>query len=105
MGELVDQLGNKVPGQLVKSVDWNALVVAVEQLGETLGQRIDELAAQLELLSGEVAGVAGRVTTLEGSVAILRQQYRVTLATNRLQYALGEVAEITAQLTDIEGNP
>ena len=38
MGELVDSLGNKAAGQLIKSEDWNALVAAVESLSESGGR-------------------------------------------------------------------
>lgn len=111
MGNLLDTLGGKAEGQLIRSSDWNALVAAVDQLqaafsefqtkveqdfGEVKGQ-VDDLSQQVGDLKGSFDALAGRVESLVG------QYYRVTLSTTRARYATGEMAEITAQVTDLEG--
>lgn len=117
MGELVDQLGNKLPGQLIKSDDWNALVAAVENVEASLSQRIDDLSAsvdtrfatltnQVTALSTQLSDLAAQFGTFRASVeALLGQYYRVTLEATKATYALGELAEITARVTDLAGNP
>jgi len=36
---------------------------------------------------------------------VVKKFYRVTLETTKIHYALGELAEITAHITDLQGNP
>lgn len=126
MGELVDRLGRKAPGQLIRSEDWNSLVAAVENIQTTLGQRIDALSTSVdrrfeqvdrrvaELKNGidiAIANLTARVDKLETDFNAfrppveesLRQFWRVTLETTRTNYALGELAEITARITDLQG--
>lgn len=135
MGELVNSLGHKAAGQLIKSEDWNALVAGVEAGDDTLGRRIDALtrrmneqfeqttnsiqaldqkyAAQVQALTGQLQTLTGRVNGLEGQVNDLRAKltpvlshlWRVTLETARSSFAIGEVAEITARVTDLQGQP
>lgn len=126
MGELVDKLGKKTPGQLIKSEDWNSLVAAVETIQTTLGQRIDALSTSVDqrfqqvnqrvgdLKTGldlAITNLTSRVTKLETDFNAfrppieesLRLFWRVTLETTRTNYALGELAEITARITDLQG--
>lgn len=139
MGELVNRLGKKAAGQLIKSEDWNALVAAVEDGDAKLAQSVDALSRSVDerfketlkkidaleeklsrqmqtlgqQLAGQIQGLAGRVATLETQVGDLRQKldpvlnhlWRVTLETTRRHYAIGEVAEITARVTDLQGRP
>lgn len=142
MGDLVNSLGHKSAGQLIKCEDWNALVAGVEAGDAKLGQRIDALtqsvaeqfqqtknslqaldqkyAAQVQALTGQLQALTnqfqtlnGRVNGLEGQINDLRAKlapvlshlWRVTLETTRPTFAIGEVAEITAKVTDLQGQP
>jgi len=109
MGELVDTLGNKEPGQLILAADWNALVAAIESTVDTINTRIDgvesSLGDRLTAVEGDLATLQEQVAGLETTVDVLREQHRVTLSTSSSSFALGQVATITAQVTDFEGNP
>lgn len=139
MGELVNRLGKKAAGQLIKSEDWNALVKAVEDGDVALGQRIDALAQSVsqqfqqtnkriddldaqtrksigdleQQFAAQITALTGRVSTLETQVNDLRSKlapvlshlWRVTMETARPSFAVGEVAEITATVTDLQGRP
>ncbi len=104
MGDLVDRLGNKAAGQLIKSQDWNALVAAVENLStsvddrfETIDEQVQNLGDRIEVLSGEFNDLRARVEP------VLGEYYRLTMQTSRSNYAIGELAEITARVTDLRG--
>ncbi len=117
MGELVDRLGNKAAGQLIKSEDWNELVTAVEDLSATVDQRFAAVGEQLQELSDRVDGrlqeldnkvdaLAEDFGNFRGAVEpLLGEYYRLTMETTRSSYAIGELAEITARVTDLRGNP
>lgn len=128
MGELVDRLGKKAPGQLIKSEDWNGLVVAVEDLSVSVNTRFADVNDRLQTFSEEVekrfqdldAKMDGKLEELgvkidaltqgfgdfRGAVEpLLGEYYRLTLETSRSNYAIGELAEITARVTDLRGNP
>ncbi|MCB0128147.1 MAG: hypothetical protein KDE58_38040, partial [Caldilineaceae bacterium] len=109
MGELVDTFGNKEPGQLILAADWNALVAAIESTVDTINTRIDgvesSLGDRLTAVEGDLATLQEQVAGLETTVDVLREQHRVTLSTSSSSFALGQVATITAQVTDFEGNP
>src|SRR4051812_8020905 len=135
MGELVNNLGHKAAGQLIKSEDWNALVAGVEAGDVKLGQRIDALtqsvteqfqqtknsiqaldqkyAAQVQALTSQFQTLNVRVNGLEGQINDLRAKltpvlshlWRVTMETTRPTFAIGEVAEVTAKVTDLQGQP
>ena len=105
MGELVDRLGNKAAGQLIKSEDWNALVAAVEILSERVDQRFEEVDGQLQSLGDRVEVLSGDFSDFRGLVEpLLGEYFRLTLETTRTTYAIGELAEITARVTDLRGN-
>ncbi len=130
MGTLVDSLG-RVSGNLIRAEDWNALLSAVEALDTrlsgqitTLSNSVDtrfaavntsitNLTAAVSTLSSQVSALNTKVDTLKMSFdsfrtnteGLIAQFYRVTLHTDYLYYAVGEVAEITAQVTDLRGNP
>lgn len=110
MGDLVDGFGGKVPGELILSQDWNGLVEAIEELGEELGGRIDELGQKLEEtvadLGGRLDQVESRQELLGTAVGHLTDHHvLVSMSTERTRYATGELAEITAQVSDIAGEP
>jgi hypothetical protein len=106
MGELVDNLGHKTAGQLIKSEDWNELVTAVDELSERVDQRFTEVDVQLQSLGDRVGVLADGLGEFRGLVEpLLGEYYRLTLETTRTSYAIGELAEITARVTDLRGNP
>lgn len=117
MGSLTDNFGNKAPGQLIRSQDWNGLITAIEEMeiglaGQVtaLSTRVDgvvqDLTAQIGSLSAEVAAVRTDLDGLRAEVVpVLRDLWRLTLQTTRVRYALGDVAEIEAHVTDLAGRP
>jgi hypothetical protein len=106
MGELVDRLGNKSAGQLIRSEDWNALVAAVEGLSETVDERFAAVDGQIQELNDRVGALTGDFNNFHGMVEpLLGEYYRLTMETARTSYAIGELAEITARVTDLRGNP
>jgi len=106
MDELVERLGNKSAGQLIRSNDWNGLVGAIEDLSATVG-------ARFEAVDGRFADLDARVGALEEDYGgfrrrvepLLSEYYRLTLETARSSYAIGELAEITARVSDLRGEP
>ena len=117
MPPLVDTIGNKAAGQLVRSADWNTLVAALDALSAQVTSQFaavrSEVAAADDALRGLIASLDARVTQLETQLTsletevqpLLTQTYRVTLTTTKANYALGELAELTAQVTTLQGNP
>lgn len=106
MGDLLDKLGNKAAGQLIRSSDWNALVAAVDGLQAQVATVESTLTTQLGNVQSEVATLREDFTKLQAQVgAVLGQYFRVTMQTSQLTYAIGELAEITAQITDLFGRP
>lgn len=122
-------LAGKQPGDLIQAAHWNALVAAVKLVEQSLrldltalsastdtrfadvAQKLDDLGARLDGVDDRVDAVEARVGALETglqavatSVAALRARFRrVTLRTGRARYALGELAELTARVTDLDG--
>src|SRR5919202_1064326 len=85
MGELVDRLGNKTAGQLIKSADWNELVAAIEHLSATLEERFATVDGRLQELDTKVDALVGDFTALRGVVEpLLDEYYRLTLETTRI---------------------
>jgi archaellum component FlaC len=117
MGELVDQLGNKSSGQIIRSEDWNDLVSAVENNHAVVNQRIDALTAsvqtQFNAVNGSIQDLSGQLAELHGALngfrasiePILGQYYRVTLEATRINYTIGQIAELTARVTSLQGKP
>lgn len=117
MPPLVDTIGNKAAGQLIRSADWNTLVAALDALSAQVTSEFaavrSEFAAADDELRGLIEALDARVTTLETQLEtlqtevepLLRQTYRVFLTTTKVNYALGELAELTAQVNDLQGNP
>ncbi|GAK58623.1 hypothetical protein U27_05597 [Candidatus Vecturithrix granuli] len=113
MGELSAQLGNKLAGQLIRSEDWNSLVAAVENIKVTLNEHIVGAETQFEAVNNHIQDLKTEVNDLkeefnafrESLEPLLREYYRVTMETTKVNYAIGELAEITARITDLQGNP
>ena len=108
-------IGSKGPGLLVRSDDWNGLIGSVIAIRDA----VLVLQAEVSAVNQTVANLEGVVTTLDarttavengleqlrGNVRPLLDQYRVVLQTTRVSYAMGELAELTATATDLNGNP
>jgi hypothetical protein len=106
MGALVDQLGNKIAGQLIRSEDWNALVVAVEQIGAQVAAVASTLTAQINTVTAQLGQLRSEFDTFRSTTeSLLRQYYRVTMQTTKSNYAIGELADIIARVTDLQGQP
>lgn len=148
MVTLVDQLGNKAPGLLIKSDDWNALVQEIVDVETRLNARIDgvdtridgidtridgvdsrldgidtrldgldtsvaslttlvnQVNSTVQDLSGTVGNIQTQINTLQAQVdSLMSNYYQVTMETSRSSYAIGEMAEITATVHDLQGQP
>jgi hypothetical protein len=112
MGTQVIPLGNlggKEAGQLIRSTDWNSLVAAVAGLQSNLASLSSSVTQQfatvnqaLQTLTNNVSAANARITRLE---TIFKDYYRITLAASQTVYAIGELAVIGVQVTDLEGKP
>lgn len=91
-------------GDLIKSDDWNALIDGVNGIEQTINGRLDTI-------EDNVGSLTARVTTVEGEVAELREEiepllrdtYRITLSTVKVNFAMGELSEITARIRNLRG--
>lgn len=103
---LVEEIGNKSPGVLVKSADWNALVAAVDGLATTLEQTRTEVTEKLNAIDAQVDAVATDLDALEAKVdPLLKRTFFVTLSTPKANFVIGELATIQIAVTDAKGNP
>ncbi len=110
MGELATQFGAKQPGELIQAKDWNGLIDGIEAMGTALDARVKvletEVNARLAALDQRVGALDAGFQDLASTVdLLLGQTRRVSLRTGRVRYAIGELAEITARVTDARGNP
>jgi len=106
MGELVEKLGKKEPGFLIRSQDWNALVEAVENNDIAINNRVSDLAGVVEDLQGDITAIQTNITNLQEFVTrFVEQYYQLDISTTKVNYAIGELAELTVQLKDFQGNP
>src|ERR1044072_3774932 len=124
MGELVDRFGNKSPGQLIQSRDWNQRVAAIEARDNALNNRIGVLSKIVDdladTINGQVSDIKARMLQFGEEIGnlkaasdelklrvenVFKRNYRVSLETTKVEYALGEMARVTARLTDLEGQP
>ena len=104
----LNELGGKGSGQLIRSNDWNSLVAAVSGLQATVtslstsvDQRFAAVNQSLASVSGQLAAVDRRVAHLE---TVFKDYYRVNMITSQTIYAIGELAVITVQVTDLDGH-
>ena len=100
MGELLDRLGGRVPGELVRSGDWNALVEAVDGLVaglEGLGGRVTQLQQELVAVRDGQADLANRLTALADRHLV------VTMQTAAATHPIGRPAEIVVTVTGLDG--
>jgi len=105
----------KAAGQLIKPTDWNLLIDSVASIGGASQQyqtSNDARVTQLETLAAglrtDLDGVIGQIAGVQQAVASLQpllNQYVVTMRCDRVNYAMGEISELTAVVTDLSGNP
>lgn len=98
MGELIDQFGNKQAGQLIRSEDWNGLIAGIEGL-------LDNVNAQIDGLNDQISALNGRLQSIEPAAQALSEQHRIALSAGAARFAIGQVATLTAQVTDFAGEP
>ncbi len=125
MGQLLEDLGNRTDGQLIRSDDWNQLVSAVDKLETLLVDRVTSLEQKVAELDEGQAALSGRldnalqrldqtherlntlgetVEDLQADVAVWTGEYfKMTLNTTRLNYPIGEAATLEARVTDVRG--
>lgn len=110
MGELVDDFGGKVNGELIKSADWNGMLAKVEEMLDTvateLGTRIDSLELRADGLEARTTAAEGRLDAAEATLNLVRDRLpRLDLNTTTTRFAIGQRGTITAQATTLDGSP
>jgi hypothetical protein len=117
MGVLADTLGGKLSGDLIRASDWNDLITAIEGIEASLDERITELSTSVDdrfatvdtALNGlqeSVGTLTERVDDIDTQLDALKQRFRrVTLQTDQTDFVIGELAQITGRLTDLDGEP
>lgn len=110
MGDLADRFGGKVNGELIRASDWNGLIDGIETQMAALQTRITEeiggLAARIEAAEAGLADLGARLGPLEALAQVVTtRQRRLSLSSTRSAFAVGERAEIVAQVTDFHGQP
>lgn len=100
----VDDIGNKKPGFLIMSKDWNALVEAVNANNTAINQRVDALSNVVEEVRGELSALGTDIAGLQSFVTRFTEQYfQLDISTTKVNYAIGELAELTVQVKNFEG--
>ncbi|ENO75377.1 hypothetical protein B447_19974 [Thauera sp. 27] len=119
---IVDGLGGKAAGHLIRAEDWNALVSVLGAYGaqiEALDTGLQGVQADVAALATEVqaaiAELAARVVPLEGldevvaridaETAPLRENYLLRVSTTNEHYLVGQVAELVFTATALDGGP
>ena len=105
----LNELGGKASGQLIRSNDWNSLVAAVTGLQATVTSLSASVDQRFAAVNQSLASLTGQLTAIDGRVAhletIFKDYYRVNMATSQTIFAIGELATITVQVTDLDGHP
>jgi hypothetical protein len=117
MDDLLEVLGRKEPGELILAGDggWNQLVGEIAKMRDELRGEIGQLATQVGQLRTQLGETTGRLAGLERTAEQIRTDfeslrsqieplfYRVTLTAPKERFAVGELAEITALVSDLRG--
>lgn len=108
----LDSIDDKDAGSLIKPSDWNMLVASVRGIGTALieymdqtDNKIGDMEEILNPLPGRIDELQQELDDLRDQVQPLLNQYVVTMRTEKVNYALGELCEITAEVRDLQGNP
>lgn len=109
MGEFADKMGTKDPGNLILAEDWNDLVAEMDKVNgdvEAVTETASNNESQIIALGEQISTAMDALANLETAITTLRQRFRrIRLNTSRARFAIGEQGEISAQVTDVEGNP
>ncbi len=101
MTQTLDQLGGKTAGQLIRHEDWNDLVQNLKEINATLAGQIATAAAQIAALTTTVGQLHSEFDVFRKRVdPVIGQFYQVRITTTRTRFAIGEPAEIEAQVSD-----
>jgi len=101
MTQTLDQLGGKTAGQLIRHEDWNDLVQNLKEINATLAGQIATAAAQIAALTTTVGQLHSEFDVFRNRVdPVIGQFYQVRITTTRTRFAIGEPAEIEAQVSD-----
>jgi len=101
----------KAAGHLIKHDNWNDLVNGVLTIADELGNtntEVDLLKGAVSTLTTDLQNAQNQIDELielKEKVAPLLNQYIVKTRCDRLRYALGEQCTITAEVTDLRGDP
>lgn len=108
---LLATLDEKSAGHLIRHNDWNDLVGVVSRLAGAVKTIVDaDVINRLTALETTVNTLANttvpsiieRLDDVETSIEPLLQNYVMTMRSSRQHYALGEVCEITVQVTNLQ---
>lgn len=110
MGELVDDFGGKVSGELIRATDWNGMLVKVEELFDglrtELSTRLDTLEDRADALEARADAAEGRLDAAETTLDLLRNRFRrLDLNTTTTRFAIGQRGTVTARVTALDGSP
>ncbi|MCG8311697.1 MAG: hypothetical protein MI976_00640 [Pseudomonadales bacterium] len=108
----LNDIDDKDAGSLIKPDDWNKLVASVKGIGDALieyidqtDNRIGDLQAVVDPLPARIDNLEADLNDLKDQIAPLLDNYVITMRTGKVNYALGELSEITAEVRDLQGNP
>jgi hypothetical protein len=106
MGKLAEKFGKKVDGELIRAANWNDLIGAIEGQFDALQADLTAAEARTETNEAALETAQEEIGDLQDLAALVRTRYRqLQLSTERSTFAIGERAEIVAQVTGFDGNP
>lgn len=110
MGELVNDFGGKISGELIRSSDWNGMLAKIESMFDALaldlGTRIDALETRADDLENRASGAENRLDQAEATLAAISSRFRrLDLNTSTTRFAIGQRGAITAQVSALDGSP
>jgi hypothetical protein len=101
MTQTLDQLGGKAAGQLIRHEDWNDLVQNVKDINATLAAQIAAAQANIAALTDTVGQLSTSFDAYRQRVEpVIGQFYQVRITASATSFAIGEVAQIEAQVSD-----
>lgn len=109
MGELVDDFGGKISGELIRASDWNGMLARVEgmlnTLADDLGTRVDTLEGRADVLETRTGAAEARLDEAEVTLGHVRDRFRrLDLSTTITRFAIGQRGTITARVTALDGS-
>jgi hypothetical protein len=95
-------LAPKAPGHLIRAEDWNTLIESLVEYGTLIAEQAAQIQPLLAL-PARLSALETRIDQLEQSIEPLLGSYIVKLSSARISYATGELCEILATVTDLQG--